>query len=126
MKYLKRYNESSESITDEVSQDIRDILLEINDIGLYTKADYYNQYKDFEIIIEHNPSIDDYSEPFRFLDIKDCIMRLIDYMKVIGYSNFLYTDIYTEFNCGSFRNKLKGILPNDEDMIAVIRLYFTK
>lgn len=68
MKYLRRFNEN-------VSSEIDDILLELNDIGFKT-----NNLENLELG-EYFISIDnDSNDYFKFSDISDSILRLVDYL----------------------------------------------
>jgi hypothetical protein len=122
MNYLKRFNESNINIGD-----IEDILLEVRDIGLDAWSNKYYGWdiqkiigNDKEVIrayIEHNPSEGD-TRKYHFSDIKECVERLIGYMSEFGYKDFIYTDLYTEY--------VDTNTPNDDEVVAVVRLTFYK
>lgn len=73
-------------------QEIRDICLELNDIGFRTKADEIPQFKRGEIKIK--VTIDDfrkgYRSPFNINDIKETLERIQDFMTDKGYSVEIY------------------------------------
>lgn len=140
MRFLRKFNELE---VRGIIEDIEDILLEVKDIGFYPYLDEINggyldpsiahinniKVEQIRINIEHNPSLDDYSDPFHFSDIEDCVHRLIDYMASIGYHDFIYKDIYTDFNSHSksskhFPDGEPNILPQSEEIASVVRLIF--
>ena len=87
MKYLRKFNESIREHFD----DIRDIVLEIQDMGYTVDINTSIQYH-----IKSNKSLNGVSividaEPYDFFylrgkegNIRDCILRLNDYAKSIG------------------------------------------
>lgn len=91
MNHLRRFNESIEKEEPEV-QEIRDICLELNDIGFRTKADEIPSFKRGEIKIK--VTIDDfrkgYRSPFNIYDIKETLERIQDFMTDKGYSVEIY------------------------------------
>ena len=61
MKYLKKFNESKK-------QDLEDIILELKDLGI-------DAYINDDCI-----DISNYGRPLRWRKIKDCVLRLINYL----------------------------------------------
>jgi len=127
MKYLKSYKifESLDSIfggsqyADEVWNDISDILLELEDEGFLVTKEFINirmvsnkLCEDvIEIVVNKNST-----EGFRYEEVKDTFMRLIDYLKsydwnysILYFSKVEYIDSdgnndykygFIEFECG--------------------------
>jgi hypothetical protein len=105
MKYLKKYNESNvipswNNILNTTLQNLKDILLEIEDIGYYTNV--YTSYscntffniqiditKDYESLNEFIDGSDDI-ELIEILDIWDALERVLDYSKKNGLSRSYY------------------------------------
>lgn len=109
MKYLKRFNESTEGlysktyfedvkILDDAKLDIEDILLELEDDGFNTVVSNRNwtkpmekpsgtmqdrtkYYKCHSMIIDIIKGEDTYSSEFNINDIKETLFRLEDYVK---------------------------------------------
>lgn len=92
MKYLKTYKIFESSI-DDVLDDIKDILLEIEDIGLTYKISepFYistgtgpgikdGKKKTKCISIHNSAEIRKYSN--KWSDVKDCVLRLIEYLEI--------------------------------------------
>ncbi len=129
MKHLKKYNESVEKIS---IQDVKDILLELEDEGFTTKF-LWNTDNMHEFIINKN------YKAFKYIDAREVLLRLKDYFKMIG-ATAKYTinsNIQTYVNCEFDEKHLRGyiILPtgNKEsynlkdiylfDIIITIRIY---
>lgn len=78
MRYLKLYNES---ISDsEFLKDIKDILIELIDIGLYARIT-----KDSSILIRSTFQTD-----VKWKDVKDTILRIFDYFKIHNADYVVY------------------------------------
>ena len=83
-----------ESLTEEEPevQEIRDICLELNDIGFRTKANEIPSFRRDKIKIK--VTIDDfrkgYRSPFNINDIKETLERIKDFMTDKGYSVEIY------------------------------------
>lgn len=94
MKYIKSFNESlrSKELADSILKDIKDILLEINDIGYYSNAYIlYSCYTFFDIQIDISKSkeaLDEYidsSNTIEKIDIEEIwevLERVLDYSKL--------------------------------------------
>lgn len=94
MKYIKSFNESlrSKELADSTLKDIKDILLEINDIGYYSNAYIlYSCHTLFDIQIDISKSeeaLDDYIDsldPIEEIDIEEIwevLERILDYSKL--------------------------------------------
>lgn len=94
MKYIKSFNESlrSKELADSILKDIKDILLEINDIGYYSNAYIlYSCYAFFDIQIDISKSkeaLDEYidsSDTIEEIDIEEIwevLERILDYSKL--------------------------------------------
>lgn len=154
MRYIKTYKifESNVDYYKPILDTVKDILQDCEDMGLdvilfkddtgvyddptiLTKynislakdGDPIEEVEVVRVLIEHNPS--EYSTvSFKFRDIKDNVNHLIEYMKQLGYNDYLYQDQYTEFNYPRFRGiaATPNILPDDNDTIAVIKMVFYK
>jgi hypothetical protein len=94
MKYIKSFNESlrAKELADSILEDIKDILLEINDIGYYSNAYIlYSCHTFFDIQIDISKSkeaLDEYidsSDPIEEIDIEEIwevLERILDYSKL--------------------------------------------
>lgn len=115
MKHLKSYKifesftsgEWSQSVlTDEVWNDISDILLELEDDGFVTNKHLIDFKKvsnklceDVIEIVVNKRTTDD----FNYEEVKDAFMRLIDYLEPYGWNySILYfgKSHFIEFECG--------------------------
>jgi len=96
MKYLRKYNESYINI-----EDIKDICLELTDLGIVISISSTDAYRNKNVIYFHNYNI---HNGMKWNDVKDCLLRLKDYLgdKFIefGYSSVtnLYYNHITELN----------------------------
>jgi hypothetical protein len=102
MKYLKRFSEtldessSNESHTDDVVENIKDILLPINDMGYDINVNHYIG-DTIQLIIRVVTYID---KPLSITDeVKDEFMRLGDYLQSEGY-NSIEAQYYTVSKSG--------------------------
>lgn len=89
MKYLKSFNEG---VSSDIISDVKDIILEVQDMGYTIDINTSIQYH-----IEASKSLDGISitidaDPYDFFylrgkqgNIRDCILRLNDYVKSVGY-----------------------------------------
>ncbi len=103
MKHLKKYNENIENSTIE---DIKDILLELEDEGF--KVDYSN-LKDIKG--EDSISIKkDAAKGFKYSDIKEVLLRLKDYLG----EKLSHVSIVVPLNDHTY-DKFYVILFNDEE-----------
>ena len=89
MKYLKRYNESVDKNI------IKDILLEIEDLGIDIHCDDANSMPKFGVIWYDLDHVTNRTDPPTWGEIKDCIFRLEEYLKdnlveIKCYSNNYY------------------------------------
>lgn len=129
MKYLKTYNESITSdpytfrqkdYQEEVREEIKDIMRDCEDIGLSLSVQYSGSISPkFPLIVRIN-AIDRSPGYVLFRDAKPSIEHLINYMKSIGYNDFLYCDSISEFNYLTYRSKpqVDNILPPDDESRA--------
>jgi len=107
-----------ESLTEEEPevQEIRDICLELNDIGFRTKANEIPSFKRGEIKIK--VTIDDfrkgYRSPFNIYDIKETLERIQDFMTDKGYSVEIYIPEKSHNNRMDKIRFYKGWIMDDE------------
>lgn len=109
MRHLKSYKKFETigytKLTDDMWQDMSDILLELHDEGFFISKDIADVKKIgdklfedvIEIIIDHE------QKPFSFEEIEDHVRRLIDYMSQFrwNYSLMYFAKFnYVEFECG--------------------------
>ena len=97
MKYLKRFNESN---TDDVIENVKDILLPISDMGYEISVDegiYYKQFSDSELVIRVVTYVD---KPLSITDeVKEEFIRMKDYLQSEGY-NSIEAQYYTVSKSG--------------------------
>jgi hypothetical protein len=102
MKYLKSYTlyervskktkifESSDPTESKIYQDIHDILLELNDNGIWTEIVPVEGYDPitFDAIESYEVTIQEelIPETIKWGDIEEVVLRLIDYLESEGYS----------------------------------------
>lgn len=109
MKHLKTYKKFETigytELTDEMWEDISDILIELEDEGYRVTKDVEDvkriENKLCEDVIE--VTIDRYTEKFSFSRIEEQVRRLIDYMLSKGWNYSLMCHIgyaYHSFECG--------------------------
>lgn len=72
MKYLRKYNESYINI-----EDIKDICLELTDLGIVISISSTDAYRNKNVIYFHNYNI---HNGMKWNDVKDCLLRLKDYL----------------------------------------------
>lgn len=89
MKYLNTYKLYEAFVDDEDIQIIKDILLEVTDIG-YQVSIY--KMTEYTRIIINLP----YEANFQFDEIKDCVLRLKD------YSGYRFTELTINYNYTSW------------------------
>ena len=107
MKYLKKFNESVENVSDDIKQTIKDILLPISDMGyeISVTDDVDFNGKLTGIIIR----VVSYTDPILKMDdqVKDEFIRMVDYLESEGFSSIealyvrtgsSYTDLGTKHN----------------------------
>ena len=108
MKHLKKFKlfENHSEVTDEIWNDISDILIELEHEGFIVSRDLHDFKKVsnklcedvIEIIVNKRTT-----EYFNYEEIKDTFMRLIDYLEPYGwnYSILYFGDFhFIEFECG--------------------------
>lgn len=106
LKSFKTFETVESKLTSEISEDIKDILLELHDEGFFISKDVTDIKKVgnklcedvIEIVIDK-----DSKESFSFTDIEDYIRRLIDYMSEYKFNySLFYFGVYSfiEFECG--------------------------
>ena len=93
MKYLKRFNESN---TDDIIENVKDILLPINDMGYNVSVNHYILNGEInQLIIRVVTYVD---KPLLITDeVKDEFMRMKDYLHSEGYDS-IEANYYTRFN----------------------------
>ena len=93
MKYLKRFNESH---TDDIIENVKDILLPINDMGYDISVNHYIINGDTnQLIIRVVTYVD---KPLLITDeVKEEFIRMKDYLQSEGY-NSIEVNYYTRFN----------------------------
>ena len=96
MKYLKRFNESH---TDDIIENLKDILLPINDMGYDISVNNYIINGDTnQLIIRVVTYVD---KPLLITDdVKEEFIRMRDYLQSEGY-NSIDTHYYTRLNVDS-------------------------
>lgn len=96
MKYLKRFNESN---TDNIIENVNDILLPINDMGYdISVKDYIINGDTNQLIIRVVTYVD---KPLLITDdVKEEFIRMRDYLHSEGY-NSIDTHYYTRLNVDS-------------------------
>ena len=135
MRYLKSYKlfESIEAEIEETKADIRDILQEAEDMGLYVNVSWELGVSN---IMVDNHKLDDrfmnvyvcssqniQIEQFKFDDISPLIKHLISYMNSIGYE---WCSFNTELQ-GTRSGYTSSIdLPNYSKPITVFSIQFKK
>jgi hypothetical protein len=112
MKHLKKYNEEIKMSDDEITTNIKDILLELTDVGFIVRTDLRNILK---MDLTKKPHIVIKKRKlgnFKFDEVSDVIDRLRDFMKINGigmvYDNFTKTynsDKIEYINIHFFKNK---------------------
>jgi hypothetical protein len=93
MKYLKRFNESN---TDDIIENVKDILLPINDMGYNVSVNHYIINGDTnQLIIRVVTYVD---KPLLITDeVKEEFIRMKDYLHSEGYDS-IEANYYTRFN----------------------------
>ena len=93
MRYLKRFNESN---TDDVIENVKDILLPINDMGYDISVNHYIINGDTnQLIIRVVTYVD---KPLLITDeVKEEFIRMKDYLHSEGYDS-IEANYYTRFN----------------------------
>jgi hypothetical protein len=91
MEHLKHINEwkkleniFKKPIKQQIIDDAKDILLEINDEGFFTTVNSFNGIDLHIFIRKQNINI------FQFEDIREVILRLSDFCKMNGFKNIKY------------------------------------
>ncbi len=98
MKYLKPHP-ISESVDSDIKHDIEDILLDLNDKGIWTevnikaiKLKVFNptKPKSYEITIQRDiqdsDHYDTYYEQVKWIEVEEVVDRLIEFLKSKGYN----------------------------------------
>ncbi len=128
MKYLKTYKifeTINTGLTDEVWNDISDILIELEDLGFSITKDWFEVKKVgdklcddvIEIIIDLTTKT-----RFSFKEVEDYMKRLIDYMTLLDWNwslFYLSTYKWVEFETGGSHpliKKLKFKTPAEESL----------
>ena len=123
MKYLKRFNESH---TDDIIENVKDILLPINDMGYNVSVNHYIINGDTnQLIIRVVTYVD---KPLLITDeVKDEFMRMKDYLHSEGY-NSIEANYYTRFNAVPDSPSNKEVKEFDEFINVkdtIVNLLFT-
>lgn len=131
MKYIKSFNESlrAKELADSILEDIKDILLEINDIGYYSNAYIlYSCHTFFDIQIDISRSkeaLDEYidsSDPIEEIDIEEIwevLERVLDYSRINGLD-----DSYYDINDLSFKTYvLKNISDIETNSLKKLSIF---
>jgi hypothetical protein len=100
---IQNWTKFNESLGEEIISNLNDILLELNDYGFYARVNLSNHtnYRNkrwgkvksiLEIDIRmpihtHTQRYGSDLIEFRYQDIKETVLRVIDYMKTEGYEN---------------------------------------
>lgn len=99
MKHLRSFNEDIEYwIQPGILQDLKDICLELTDIGL--SYDIFPDQEEDEFYVRISDKTDDEESPLGirseedWITIIDCIERIKDYMKIHGQTADEWTDEY--------------------------------
>ena len=91
MKYLRRYNESTNPNVsmrlEEIRQTLKEILLDLNDEGFVTTIKLHSMKSSFEIVINRIYASNEVGAVFSILPCKETILRMIDYMKSERYDS---------------------------------------
>ena len=83
MKYLKRFNESVENVSDDIKQTIKDILLPISDMGYEISVIEENYL--FQLIIRVVSWTD--KPLWKTAEVKEEFIRMKDYLQSEGYNS---------------------------------------
>jgi hypothetical protein len=121
MKYLKRYNESLDS---DIKSYVKDILLELEDKGIYTKINL-SEIESSNILLYSQEGIQSYTLSGKTFeleqDVLSCLYHLTDYLTEEGYKIS-----YITFSC--LQSKEEGIefsdsADNIEDLIRIVNIF---
>ena len=121
MKYLKRFNESN---TDDVIENVKDILLPINDMGYDISVNHYIINGDTnQLIIRVVTYVD---KPLLITDeVKEEFIRMKDYLESEGY-NSIEAQYYTrDFNNKYVKEFDQFIDVFDWYTLPIVNLLFT-
>jgi hypothetical protein len=102
MKYIKTYNKLFESHTDDIIENVKDILLPINDMGYNVSVEEITQVNHYvlngktnQLIIRVVTYVD---KPLLITDeVKEEFIRMKDYLHSEGYDS-IEANYYTRFN----------------------------
>ena len=87
MKYLKKFNESVENISDDVKQTIKDILLPISDMGYEISVSEDNKENFPQLIIRVVTFL---NEPLLVTnDVKEEFIRMKEYLESEGFNSLM-------------------------------------
>jgi hypothetical protein len=120
MKYLKRYNESLDS---DIKSYVKDILLELEDKGIYTKINL-SEIESSNILLYSQEGIQSYLSGKTFeleQDVLSCLYHLTDYLTEEGYKIS-----YITFSC--LQSNEEGIefsdsADNIEDLKRIVNIF---
>ena len=121
MKYLKRFNESN---TDDIIENVKDILLPINDMGYDISVNHYIINGDTnQLIIRVVTYVD---KPLLITDeVKEEFIRMKDYLESEGY-NSIEAQYYTrDFNNKYVKEFDQFIDVFDWYTLPIVNLLFT-
>lgn len=113
MKYIKSIYESdwfaSDNFTDDIKSNISDIFCDLTDFGGFGVEISNPSLKNFyRLTISIIKIDDDKATSYKLSDIKDCFIRLQDYLETLGF-------FIDEFDCSgpTFSNFKKIEIPSD-------------
>lgn len=87
MKYLKRFNESVENVSDDVIQTVKDILLPISDMGYEISVSEDNKENFPQLIIRVVTFL---NEPLLVNnEVKEEFIRMKDYLESEGFNSLM-------------------------------------
>lgn len=90
MRYIKLFENFNESISEEMIQDLKDICLELRDEGF--RIQIFNTESSIQIYIDRPINIK--CIKFRLDEIKEYILRIIDYLKEYDICPYSLEDNY--------------------------------
>lgn len=129
MKYIKRYKIfESKEFFEGIEVDIKDILLEVEDIGYYSFYTYYEYHKLVAISIYKFP----HEKPIELEEVKDCVNRIFEYVKSENTSwlNLSIEDRYSNdiinavINVKNIENIEPSIWEENDIYTIYIKAYF--
>jgi hypothetical protein len=138
MRYLKTYKifESSDPTESEIYLNIQDIILELNDNGIWTEIVPVEGYdpitfdtiESYEVTIQGEliniDQYNSYTETIKWGDIEEVALRLIDYLESEGYSKLsIKVDYSVDRENKEWINQMKNKQEYEFDSLT---FYFSK